>query len=164
MPSPSSCSDELCSLLGFLGVILPIVGCLGVFIALYAVVRFWTPISRVFRRVCSVLDSTPEMSLDAAEKGRRAALGEPQTFQPNFFFLRQNSLNDAPKITTESHGGGAAVAVNGAVVTAANGAVVAVEEKRRMSKSHPACSPTFQTDPIDWADLGVRLPKEKQVV
>ena len=172
MPASSFCTSHLSGhLCGLLNVILPIVG--GVFglLALYVLVRYWDSISRLVSRLL-FLKSTPtpptptptltEMNLNAVEKGRgvangggvsgvgRSAIGEAQTFEPNCFFLRQNSLNES------------ADDKSGENADAAGAAGAAADTKRRLSKSHPACSPTFQTDPIDWADLGIKLPKGKE--
>ena len=185
MTSSTFCSSQLC---GFLSVILPIFG--GVFglIALYLLVRFWKPISNAFSFVFSGKSSpTPDMSanhidtgvngmemgvngmekgVNGMEKGVKSnaasAVGEPQTFVPNFFFLRQNSLNDEKKTAN-----GVTITENGQVLKScmknqnATSGNEPVEGKRRISKTHPACSPTFETDPIDWGDLGIKLPKDK---
>ena len=171
MPASSFCTSHLSGhLCGLLNVILPIVGGVLGLLALYVLVRYWDHITRLVSRLL-FLKSTPptptEMNLNAVEKGRvvvngrvangggvsgvgRSAIGEPQTFEPNCFFLRQNSLNE----TADDKSGEEA--------DAAGTPGASADSKRRLSKSHPACSPTFQTDPIDWADLGIKLPKGKE--
>lgn len=175
MPSSTFCSSQLC---GFLSVILPIVGGIFGLLALYIVVRYWNLISHVFSRLFygkSFSPAAAEMSaanrvenggvVNGLENGVKSnaasAVGEPQTFVPNFFFLRQNSLNDSPaeKNTTPASNGAVASEGGGPVLKGCLKKTNAADGKRCISKTHPACSPTFETDPVDWVDLGIKLPK-----